>query len=119
MVADQLIVRGFKPVYWSPSSQTALAESELEYMDDHKSHAAFIAFPLASSRANSVLAPFETTLSSVIWTTTPWTIPANQALCVHPSVEYVVVQSFSALSSGRCFGRDLGACANCRGAPSG
>ncbi|KAJ0398745.1 hypothetical protein P43SY_009813 [Pythium insidiosum] len=90
MVADGLIFRGFKPVYWSPSSQTALAESELEYADNHVSHAAFIAFPFHSDSA--VLEKYGEQLSCVIWTTTPWTIPANQALCVNPALTYAVVK---------------------------
>lgn len=94
MVHDGLIFRGFKPVYWSPSSRTALAEAELEYQDDHVSHAAYIAFPLleiANEQAQRVLEPFGDKLSTVIWTTTPWTIPSNQALSVNASLEYVVV----------------------------
>uniref|UniRef100_K3XAI7 isoleucine--tRNA ligase n=1 Tax=Globisporangium ultimum (strain ATCC 200006 / CBS 805.95 / DAOM BR144) TaxID=431595 RepID=K3XAI7_GLOUD len=94
MVADGLIFRGFKPVYWSPSSQTALAESELEYQDNHVSHAAYIRFAFhdtAHADAKALLAKYDN-LSAVIWTTTPWTIPANMALCVNANLEYAIVR---------------------------
>jgi isoleucyl-tRNA synthetase len=109
MVHDGLIFRGFKPVYWSPSSRTALAEAELEYQDDHVSHAAYIAFPVldvADAQAKRVLEPFGDKLSTVIWTTTPWTIPSNQALSVNASLDYVVV---AAPEGGRYYlvARDL------------
>ncbi len=84
-----LIYRRHKPVYWSPSSGTALAEAELEYKDDHVSTAALVKFPL-------VRHPFShdgQLVSAVIWTTTPWTIPANQAIAVRKDLEYVVVRS--------------------------
>ncbi|DBA01588.1 TPA: hypothetical protein N0F65_011344 [Lagenidium giganteum] len=94
MVEDGLIFRGFKPVYWSPSSKTALAESELEYADNHVSHAAYVRFPFHRAElpaAKAVLEQFPN-LSCVIWTTTPWTIPSNMALCVHADLTYAVVQ---------------------------
>lgn len=97
MVQEGLIFRGYKPVYWSPSSMTALAESELEYQDNHVSHAAYVRFPfqgVGSSDAEAVLTKYEN-LAAVIWTTTPWTIPANQALCVNANLEYVVVKQSS------------------------
>lgn len=84
-----LTYRRHKPVYWSPSSGTALAEAELEYRDDHVSTAALIKFPLVSH-------PFHhdgEIVSAVIWTTTPWTVPANQAIAVRKDLEYVVVRS--------------------------
>ncbi|TDH71990.1 hypothetical protein CCR75_002438 [Bremia lactucae] len=98
MVLDGLIFRGFKPVYWSPSSRTALAEAELEYHDNHVSQAVYVAFPFASKGSNTntqtaaVLAKYQDTLSAVVWTTTPWTIPSNQALCVHADLIYTVVR---------------------------
>lgn len=99
MVAKGLISRHHRPVYWSPSSRTALAEAELEYDDNHKCTAAFVKMPLVKlptslardtrvSRGN---------ISALIWTTTPWTLPANKAIAVHPDIEYVVV-SFSSPS---------------------
>ncbi|CAG7919474.1 unnamed protein product [Penicillium olsonii] len=95
MVDRGLIYRKFKPVYWSPSTGTALAEAELEYKEDHISTAALIAFPLVDIpkhlAENTLLSGKK--LSAVIWTTTPWTLPANAAIAVHEDLEYTIVQS--------------------------
>jgi len=82
MALKGYIYRGLKPVHWSPSSQTALAEAELEYPDNHISPSIYVAFPLQSlsPAAQPVLEPFMPGLRAAIWTTTPWTIPANLAL---------------------------------------
>lgn len=95
MVTEGLIYRRFKPVYWSPSSRTALAEAELEYNQDHVSTAAFVKFPLinAPSTAAQALDVDWQNVSAVIWTTTPWTLPANKAIAVHSNLDYVVVAS--------------------------
>ncbi|KAI0809871.1 tRNA synthetases class I-domain-containing protein [Xylaria sp. FL0064] len=97
MVKKGLIYLKFKPVYWSPSSQTALAEAELEYQDDHVSHAAWIRFPVTDDWRS--LPQFQTlqdkvkgNLYAVIWTTTPWTLPANQAIAVHNDMKYCVIR---------------------------
>ncbi|KAI1294490.1 tRNA synthetases class I-domain-containing protein [Xylaria venustula] len=97
MVKKGLIYLKFKPVYWSPSSQTALAEAELEYKDTHISHAAWIKFPITD--VWRTLPPFEDLkdkikgdLYAVIWTTTPWTLPANRAIAVHTDLRYSVVR---------------------------
>ncbi|KAF2752186.1 isoleucyl-tRNA synthetase-like protein [Sporormia fimetaria CBS 119925] len=89
-----LIYRQFKPVYWSPSSRTALAEAELEYDENHKSLAAFIRFPVTVSDElrSGALAGITEPLSIVIWTTTPWTLPANKAVAVHNDMEYALVR---------------------------
>ncbi|OJJ51757.1 hypothetical protein ASPZODRAFT_108745 [Penicilliopsis zonata CBS 506.65] len=95
MVEKGLIYRRFKPVYWSPSTGTALAEAELEYKDDHVSTAAVVKFPLVTvppSLAESSRVSVDR-LSAVIWTTTPWTLPANAAIAVNESLDYVVVES--------------------------
>ena len=84
-----LIYRRHRPVHWSPSSVCALAEAELQYSDDHVSHAAYIAFCVPSPDCMSE--ELRMTLSShgiseahlLIWTTTPWTIPANMASSFH------------------------------------
>ncbi|KAJ9237792.1 hypothetical protein DTO166G5_3355 [Paecilomyces variotii] len=95
MVDRGLIYRRFKPVYWSPSTGTALAEAELEYKDDHVSTAALVRFPLVtiSSQLANHAGVDSGKLSAVIWTTTPWTLPANAAIAVNESLEYTVVQS--------------------------
>lgn len=87
MVDKGLIYSAKKPVYYSPSSQTALAEAELEYRDDHVSLAAFIRFrALLSDEIKSKL-PFDSTkpVSFVTWTTTPWTLPSNKVHIVNVS----------------------------------
>ncbi|PGH28040.1 isoleucine-tRNA ligase [Polytolypa hystricis UAMH7299] len=90
MVEKGLIYRRFKPVYWSPSSRTALAEAELEYTENHKSTAAFVKYPLTA-------VPEELRgygdINAVIWTTTPWTLPANRAIAVSSELEYSIVKS--------------------------
>jgi isoleucyl-tRNA synthetase len=95
MALKGYIYRGLKPVHWSPSSQTALAEAELEYPDNHISPSIYVAFPLQSlsPAAQPVLEPFMPGLRAAIWTTTPWTIPANLALCFNPKLTYAVVES--------------------------
>ena len=95
MVDHGQIHRRLKPVYWSPSTTTALAEAELEYKADHNSVAAFVKFPMRSlpdALAQALPEP-ESPVSAVIWTTTPWTIPANKAIAVHRQLEYAMIQS--------------------------
>lgn len=70
-----------KPVFWSPSSKSALAEAELEYDNNHESPSVFLQLKL-----ENVSDAF-----AVIWTTTPWTLPSNQAVCYNPSLEYALV----------------------------
>ncbi|MDB9525668.1 isoleucine--tRNA ligase [Oscillatoria sp. CS-180] len=88
------IYRGLKSVHWSPTSQTALAEAELEYPEGHKSPSIYAAFPMvkAAEAAESTLAPYLSDLGIAIWTTTPWTIPANMAVAVNPELTYAVVE---------------------------
>lgn len=95
MVEKGLIYRRFKPVYWSPSTHTALAEAELEYKADHVSKAAFVKFPLVKlpEELSSRLGDDANDLSAVIWTTTPWTLPANKAIAVHSELDYLIVES--------------------------
>lgn len=95
MVDKGLIYRKFKPVYWSPSTGTALAEAELEYKDDHVSTAALVKFPLAEIPEHLLKDPLlqSRDVSAVIWTTTPWTLPANAAIAVSEDLDYTIVQS--------------------------
>ena len=94
LVNRGLIYRQRRPVYWSPSSRTALAEAELEYRDDHLSTAAFVRYELqnAPERFRVGLAA-EAPVSVMIWTTTPWTLPANRAIGVHMDLKYILVDS--------------------------
>ncbi len=95
MVLKGYIYRGLKPVHWSPSSKTALAEAELEYPEGHTSRSIYAAFPMTSLAAavQPVLEPFLPNLGVAIWTTTPWTIPANLAVSVNPALTYAVVDT--------------------------
>ncbi len=93
------LYRGLKPVNWCFDCHSALAEAEVEY-EDRTDIAIDVSFPLRDpdERAKLALAfglPHapEGSIDAVIWTTTPWTIPANQALTVHPDVEYALVQT--------------------------
>ena len=88
MAMDGLIYKGLKPVYWSPSSESALAEAEIEY-HDIKSPTIFVKFNVEDGKG--LLNP--ETDSFVIWTTTPWTIPANLAICLNERLEYALVKS--------------------------
>jgi len=90
MVEGGYVYRGLRPVLWSPTSQTALADTEIVYKD-HTSVAIYVAFPLLTDK-NSLFTGLEN-VAAVIWTTTPWTIPANLAVAFHPDFEYDVVQS--------------------------
>ncbi|KAG5984116.1 hypothetical protein E4U55_005991 [Claviceps digitariae] len=93
MVRHGLIYRKHKPVYWSISSRTALAEAELEYRDDHVSHAAYVKFSIASDTSSVPgLATFRGPVFAAIWTTTPWTLPANKAIAVHSDLEYSLLK---------------------------
>ncbi|TXC92034.1 isoleucine--tRNA ligase [Metabacillus litoralis] len=85
MAKKGYIYKGLKPVYWSPSSESALAEAEIEYADK-RSPSIYVAFPIQDGKG--VLSNDE---KIIIWTTTPWTIPANLGISVHPELEYSVV----------------------------
>ena len=93
MANKGLIYRKHKPVYWSPSSRTALAEAELEYKEDHVSTAALVKFPIEMKTLFKPLSDTTPTLHAVVWTTTPWTLPANQAIALHGDLQYMVVKS--------------------------
>ncbi|MBN3898558.1 MAG: isoleucine--tRNA ligase [Nostoc sp. NOS(2021)] len=88
------IYRGLKPVHWSPSSKTALAEAELEYPEGHISRSIYAAFPITglASAVKPLLAEYQSDLGVAIWTTTPWTIPANLAVAVNADLNYAVVE---------------------------
>ncbi|CCI16652.1 Isoleucyl-tRNA synthetase [Microcystis aeruginosa PCC 9806] len=92
MALKGYIYRGLKPVHWSPSSQTALAEAELEYPEGHTSRSVYVAFPITSV-STPVLRPFLPNLSVAIWTTTPWTLPGNLAVALNPELNYSVVET--------------------------
>ena len=80
------LYRGFKPVLWSTVEKTALADAEVEYQD-HKSDTIYTSFPVKSSNIKELEGS-----EVIIWTTTPWTIPANKALAYNESLDYVLIQ---------------------------
>ncbi len=88
-VGNDLVYRSKKPVYWSIPFETALAEAEIEYKD-HLSTAIWVKFAVPAAEAAKFKLPSDKALFVVIWTTTPWTIPANLAIALHPEVDYVV-----------------------------
>jgi isoleucyl-tRNA synthetase len=100
MALKGYIYRGLKPVHWSPSSQTALAEAELEYPEGHTSRSIYVAFPVTKpgEAAKEILNPFLGELGVAIWTTTPWTLPGNLAVAVNPELTYAVVETDSSLN---------------------
>ncbi|MDP5273172.1 isoleucine--tRNA ligase [Chengkuizengella axinellae] len=85
MVKKGYIYKGLKCVYWSPSSESALAEAEIEY-HDKKSPSIYVAFQVKDGKG---ILPEDASI--VIWTTTPWTLPANLGISLHPEFDYVMV----------------------------
>ncbi len=80
-----LIYKGLKPVYWSPSSESALAEAEIEYHDKEDS-SIYFKLPIVNH-------PELEGASFLVWTTTPWTLPANLAVCAGPDIDYVLAKT--------------------------
>ncbi|MGE7601877.1 isoleucine--tRNA ligase [Peribacillus sp. NPDC097675] len=85
MAKKGYIYKGKKPVYWSPSSESALAEAEIEYQDK-RSASIYVAFEVTDGKG-----VIDEGVKIIIWTTTPWTIPANLGISLHPQLNYVVV----------------------------
>lgn len=86
MAERGLIYKGLKPVYWSPSSESALAEAEIEYKDI-TSKSIYFKLPIVNGTGNFKDASF------MVWTTTPWTLPGNLAVCAGPKIEYTLFNS--------------------------
>ena len=85
------LVRSKKPIYWCISCRTALAEAEVEY-DEHSSPSIFVKFPMISDMDQLAPVLGGKQVSMIIWTTTPWTIPANLAIALHPGLKYAAVE---------------------------
>ena len=114
-----LVYKGKKPVHWCLRDRTALADAEVEY-ENHRSPSIYVEFPLSdadTTLASRVPALAGKRVSVLIWTTTPWTIPANLAIAFHPSLEYgaftvenrvVIVARGLADDVGKVTGRPLG-----------
>ena len=94
MVEKGLVYRSKKPVLWSTGAQTALAEAEVEYQEK-TSPAIFVKFLIDQHEAASAGLPVDKPISIVIWTTTPWTLPANLAIAVHADFDYAVLENSS------------------------
>lgn len=92
MVEKGYVYRGLKPIYWCINDETALAEAEIEYAD-HTSYSIFVRFPLVSDPNGLFGDTPKEHAYTIIWTTTPWTIPANLAVAVHPDYEYAFVDA--------------------------
>ncbi|PSR78627.1 hypothetical protein PHLCEN_2v7374 [Hermanssonia centrifuga] len=97
MVERGLIYRHHRPVYYSPSSRSALAEAELEYKDSHVSHSTYVSYDLDLIRrddwspALGELIRQQPRAQLLVWTTTPWTFTANMAIAVNPDMRYIVM----------------------------
>ena len=87
MAARGHIYKGLKPVYWCPRCETALAEAEIEY-GQRRSPSIYVKFPVVEDKGLFSLKP----AYCLIWTTTPWTIPANMAIALHPDYRYLLVR---------------------------
>ncbi|HEX7708761.1 MAG TPA: isoleucine--tRNA ligase [Thermoanaerobaculia bacterium] len=85
------VYKGLKPVHWCTYDQSALAEAEVEY-EEHSSPSVYVRFRLVDEAVVSLDLPIEKPVYAVIWTTTPWTLPANLAIAVHPDIDYTVVE---------------------------
>ncbi|PSH05122.1 MAG: isoleucine--tRNA ligase [Acidobacteria bacterium] len=85
-----LVYKGLKPVYWCIHDRTALAEAEVEYAN-HTSPSVFVKYALKSDPASIDAALAGRTVSTIIWTTTPWTLPASMAVAFHPRAEYQAI----------------------------
>ncbi len=126
-IEQGMVYKGLKPVHWCTQCQTALAEAEVEY-DNHKSPSIYVKFPVQSGWKDQIKGLDPAKTHFVIWTTTPWTLPANLAVCLHPDFEYTAVSHnnefwivASELAPGlleewdikdaktleKCFGKDL------------
>ena len=88
LVGRGLVYKGLKPVHWCMYCKTALAQAEVEY-EEQRTPSVYVKFPLVAPLPAAAGAP----ASLVIWTTTPWTLPANLAIAVHPTEEYVALRA--------------------------
>jgi isoleucyl-tRNA synthetase len=86
------VYKGLRAVYWCMHDETALAEAEVEY-ENHTSPTVFVKYPLLDDPADIDAALTGKKVSTIIWTTTPWTLPASMAVAFHPDEEYVAMES--------------------------
>ncbi|KAF8639113.1 hypothetical protein AX17_001728 [Amanita inopinata Kibby_2008] len=98
MVEKGLIYRHYRPVHYSPSSRSALAEAELVYRDNHVSHSVYVTFQIDKNAdiknpRLKELVEAEHSVKLLVWTTTPWTLTANMGIAVHPNLVYAIIRS--------------------------
>ena len=91
-IEEGLVYQSKKPVFWSTGAQTALAEAEVEY-EDRDDTAVYARFPLLPDQLSKISLPTDKPVSVAIWTTTPWTLPANLAIAVDPNAEYEILSN--------------------------
>ncbi len=91
LVERGFVYRGLRPIHWCPNCRTALAEAEVEY-DEHESPSVIVSFHVKNKGGELGSLVPEESVSFLIWTTTPWTLPANVAVAVHPEFEYAVIK---------------------------
>src|SRR4051812_38331728 len=89
---EEFVYKGLRPVYWCIHDKTALAEAEVEY-DMHTSPSVYVKYALTSDAAKIDAALAGKNVNTIIWTTTPWTLPASMAVAFHPEFEYVALES--------------------------
>jgi len=103
LLMNGTLYQGSKPVMWSPVEKTALAEAEVEY-HEHTSHTIWVKFPVTAfgdaAQDLSIFGKMKP-VSVVIWTTTPWTIPQNRAVCFGPDISYGLYEVTDALEGGK------------------
>jgi len=92
IVGNNYVYRQLRPVHWCMSCQTTLAEAELEYGDE-ESPSIFVKFPLCTPMDDLIPGIGDLKAYLLIWTTTPWTLPANRAIAVHPKFEYSAIEN--------------------------
>ncbi len=90
-IEQGMVYKGLKPVHWCTRCRTALAEAEVEY-DNHRSPSIYVKFSVKSGWQDQLKGIDPAKTHFVIWTTTPWTLPANLAICLHPDFEYTAVE---------------------------
>src|SRR5436189_3877772 len=89
-VEEGLVYQAKKPVFWSTGAQTALAEAEVEYQERDDT-AVYVRFPIPTDQLGKIGLPTDRPISVAIWTTTPWTLPANLAIAIDPNAEYEIL----------------------------
>ncbi|KAF8586622.1 isoleucyl-tRNA synthetase [Ramaria rubella] len=102
LVEKGLIYRQYRPVYYSPSSRSALAEAELLYVDDHTSQSVYVTYDcklqIVDAHLRQIISSHipEFSVKLLVWTTTPWTLPTNMGVAVHSDLDYVIVKTTQA-----------------------